>query len=107
MVKIILTIVNINIMVINSKIIIIKAFKMVIEVVILMDKAFRWFIEFIAIIICGGIFIKVMNIFFGSYGGDYGEVLIDIEYIILYLAGVIWVSALRIVQAVKKKDLPK
>ncbi len=70
-------------------------------------RACRWFVEFIAIIICGSIFIKIMNISFGSYGGDYGEIIINIEYLILYLAGVIWVSALRIAQAIKKKGLPK
>ncbi len=70
-------------------------------------KVLRWFAEFVAIILCGNIFIKIMNDFVGSGEGMYGGVLIDIEYHILYLAGVIWVSALRIIQAIKKKESSK
>lgn len=65
-------------------------------------RILRWVLEFVAVIICGNIFVSVANTFYYCEG-DF-NVVIRLSFLVLYLAGIVWVAALRIVSAVKKRN---
>ena len=66
-------------------------------------KALRWPLEFIAVIAGGILFLVFMYAISGTMIDDFGHIFLGISYLILYLAGIIWLAASRIVCAIKKR----
>jgi hypothetical protein len=66
-------------------------------------KVLRWPLEFIAVIVGGIFFIALMYAISGTLVDDLGYISLVMGYLILYLAGIIWVAASRIVRAIKKR----
>jgi len=80
------------------------------RIIIEFMKVLRWPIEFIVVIFGGYVFVSFMNFINsgpGSTSGLYGAFLWNFLYWVIYLIGVIWISASRIVHTIKKnKDIP-